>query len=196
MEEPSHSEVEGKPSGYAQIYADGLEKNAILLARITGLLVDEKLDYESYKQISRTYSERLQDNLEIIGPYMRMLEKIARSNEEELKQAMEKKELLEIRKSVGDMSEEEYRLKSAVVEWEIKDLTKKQTHQNNSLKIETLSHQIPSEKLTEIRELITKAERNLTNMEYNSEPYETVSRNIEILNKIAPKPEPNISQPY
>ncbi len=186
MEEPPHSEAVVN-TGYFQFYTGDVEKNALLLTRLTRLFVDEELDYDNYKQICWKYSDRLQVSLEIMVPYIKMMEKEARYNKEELRHAHEKRELLETRKKVGDISEEEYRLKSAVVEWDINNLTEKQMNQNSSVNLESLSYHIQPQNQYEIRELITKAERVLTNMEYNSEPYEMVSHNLDLLKKIAPE---------
>ena len=184
MEDLLHPDATIKTS-YIQIYPNRIEKNAILLTRLTKLLIEKELDYVNCKQVVGKYVEKIQYTIAIIVSYIKMLEKETRTNEEELKQAMEKKELIETRNKIGDISGEEYRLKLAVINWDINDLIKKQTHEN-SIEIENLSLQMQSENLNEIREVIKNAEIALTNTEYSPETYETISYNIEILKRTVP----------
>ena len=97
---------------------------------------------------------------------------------------LENKELLEVRKKVGDASEKEYKIKLAAINWDINNINEKQDHQKKSLKLlQGLREQISSEELEKINKISRNIE-SIKNMDLDPEVCEKVTQNMEIVSKI------------
>ena len=98
---------------------------------------------------------------------------------------LQKKELLEIRKKIGDINKEEYEIKTTAVNWDIKNIKEKQDYQKKNLKLlQGLRKQISSEELESIINTSKNIETIIHNLDLDPEVRENATQNKEIISKI------------
>jgi hypothetical protein len=112
-----------------QDHQNEVKKQIIMLTRLTKLLIEEKLDPEVYIKTTQEYIDKLQNNIEMRTLYLNKIQIESRVNEEDLKTVLENKELIQVRKKIGDVCEDEYEIKLKALNWDINNLKEKQDHQ-------------------------------------------------------------------
>lgn len=170
--------------GCIQGCLEDIKRIVVILTRLTKLLLEEKIDPKGYIKISGKYSHKLEYNLEMRELYLKRIQKESQVNDMEMETVLENKELLEVRKKVGDAGEKEYKIKLAAINWDINNINEKQDHQKKSLKLlQGLREQISSEELEKINKISRNIE-SIKNMDLDPEVCEKVTQNMEIVSKI------------
>jgi hypothetical protein len=164
---------------------EDIKRLVLLLTRLTKLLLEENIDPKGYIQISQKYNHKLENNLEMRELYLKRIQKESQVNDEEMETVLQNKELLEVRKKIGDISEEEYEIKLAAIHWDINNINEKQDHQKKNLKLlQGLRKQISSEELETIITISKNIETIIKNMDLDPEVCVNVTQNMEIITKI------------
>jgi hypothetical protein len=162
---------------------EDIKRIIIILTKLTQLLTEEKIVPKGYIKISQKYSQNLEFNLKLRNLYIKRIKKESQINDEEMETVLKKKELLVVRKKVGDAGEEEYEIKIAAIDWDINNINEKKEHQKKSLKIlQGLREQISSEELEKIIAISENID-SINNMDLDPDVCEKVNQNIEIITK-------------
>lgn len=131
-----------------------IKKLAIMQVRLTNLLLEDKLSVDGFRMIEKKYGSELKNSIELRDLYLKRIQEESKVNEKELESVLEYKELVSVRKKLGDMGDEEYKLKTAVYNWDINNLNRRKTELKKSLEIlQELPNQIHSETVDELNRL-------------------------------------------
>lgn len=131
-----------------------IKKLAIMQIRLTKLLLEDKLSIEGYSMIEKKYSSELKNSIELRELYLKRVQEESKVNAKELESVLEYKELVSVRKKLGDMGDEEYKLKTAVYNWDINNLNRRKSELDKSLEIlQELPSHIHSETIEELNRL-------------------------------------------
>jgi hypothetical protein len=117
--------------------------------------------------------------------YLKRIQKESQYNEVEMEAVLKSKEILQVKRKVGDVGEEEYRIKLAAIDWDINNITEKQNHQKKSLRMLCgVSEQISSENLEKVTNISSNIENSIANMDVDQEVKETATQNMKMVSKI------------
>jgi hypothetical protein len=104
---------------------DEIKKQTSILIRLVKLLKDGEISPESFSNIALRYGKRLQGSLDLWVIYQSIVNEESKIYRVELESAMEGNSALSARHAIGDVSEEEYKLKQAMYDWDIQNINKK-----------------------------------------------------------------------
>ena len=181
---------------YAQQGAGGLEESilqnnieikklATMLTRLTNLLLEGKMAPEEYVTIALKYDNELQSSIELRNLYSKRIQDESQFNLKELERVLENKELVAVRKKIGDMYEEEYKIKMAAVTWDINKINKKTDHLKMCLKVmQSLPRQVEPEVSEEITRLARDNCKALKDTQLDAEAKKKLASNIKVLAQI------------
>lgn len=150
--------IEFAPDPLTQEVMENLAKNITLKIRLVRLLRESQVKEETFKRLFDSYVEQgrlwVSRREETIRRFKADIERM----EDELVTARKDFELLEIRKNIGDASEQEYGVKAPAYKWDIENLDKGIKNTKGGIQyVINLKGLIPDE---EVAELKTMAESN------------------------------------
>lgn len=162
-----------------------IKKLATIIVKLTKLLLEEKMSLEEFNKISPKYDNKLQSSLELRGLYNKKIQEESMINIKELENILEKKELISVRKQIGDMQDEEYDLKMAAVNWDINKINKKIEYLKKCLNLlQTLSHHIEAEDSNYINQLAQDNYKAIKNTTLDADSKKRVMSNIKAISLI------------
>jgi len=162
-----------------------IKKLATIIVKLTKLLLEEKMSLEEFNKISPKYDNKLQSSLELRGLYNKKIQEESMINIKELENVLEKKELISVRKQIGDIQDEEYDLKMAAVNWDINKINKKIEYLKKGLNLlQTLSHHIEAEDSNYINQLAQDNYKAIKNTKLDADSKKRVMSNIKAISLI------------
>lgn len=144
--------LEFAPDPLTKEVMENLAKNITLKIRLVRLLRESRVKEETFKKLFDSYVEQgrlwVGRRDEIIRRFKADIERM----EDELVTARKDFELLEIRKNIGDASEEEYNVKAPAYKWDIENLDKEINNTRGGIHyVINLKGLIPEEEVDELR---------------------------------------------
>ena len=112
---------------------DEVMRQATVLIRLMKLLDSGGGSGGSYGDLVERIARKLENHLGIWELYLRKDEEELASSSVELDRAMDDREVLLLRRNVGDMGDEEYGLKKAAVDWSIENHRKRKSQMERSV---------------------------------------------------------------
>jgi hypothetical protein len=172
--------IEFAPDPLTKEVMESLAKNITLKIRLVRLLRENQVKEETFKKLFDSYVDQgrlwVGRRDEIIR---RFKGDIARM-EQELISARKDFELLEIRKNIGDASEEEYNVKAPAYKWDIENLDKEIKNTRGGIQyVINLKGLIPDEEVEELRQMADSDYSELDDIEGVSS--DTIARMKETL---------------
>ena len=151
------------PDPLTQDVMESLAKNITLKIRLVRLLRENQVKEETFKKLFDSYVDQgrlwVSRRDEIIRRFKADIERM----EQELVTARKDFELLEIRKNIGDASDEEYSVKAPAYKWDIENLDKEIKSTRGGIQyVINLTDLIPEE---EVAELKAMAESNYSEID-------------------------------
>ena len=151
------------PDPLTQDVMESLAKNITLKIRLVRLLRENQVKEETFKKLFDSYVDQgrlwVSRRDEIIRRFKADIERM----EQELVTARKDFELLEIRKNIGDASDEEYSVKAPAYKWDIENLDKEIKSTRGGIQyVINLTGLIPEE---EVAELKAMAESNYSEID-------------------------------
>ena len=133
---------------------DNLAKNITLKIRLTKLLRENAVKEETFKKLFDSYVDQgrlwVSRRDEIIRRFKADMDRM----EEELVSARKDHELLEIRKNIGDASDDEYSVKAPAYKWDIEHLDTEIKNCRGGIQyMVNLQSLVPSEEVSELEAL-------------------------------------------
>ena len=143
--------VEFAPDPLTKEVMDSLAKNITLKIRLVKLLRDSRVKEETFKKLFDSYVEQgrmwVSRRDEIIKRFKSDIDRM----ENALVTARKDHELLEIRKSIGDADEEEYKVKAPAYKWDIEHLEEEiKNRQGGIFYVVNLKKLVPEEETAEL----------------------------------------------
>ena len=148
---------------------DEIKKQATVLIRLVKLLMSDGISPEAFSVIAVKYGRKLQGCLDLLAIYQRIASEESELYRAELESVMEGNSALSVRHAIGDVGEEEYKLKKAMYTWDIENLNKKNQLFEGSLnQLRGLSDQLDVKNLEELRLLTDDDCRMIRELELDS----------------------------
>lgn len=146
--------IEFAPDPLTKEVMENLAKNITLKIRLVRLLRESQVKEETFKKLFDSYVEQgrlwVSRRDEIIRRFKADIERM----EQELVSARKDFELLEIRKNIGDASEEEYNVKAPAYKWDIEHLDKEIKNTRGGIQyVINLKKLIPEEEVEELKSM-------------------------------------------
>jgi hypothetical protein len=146
--------VEFAPDPLTKEVMDSLAKNITLKIRLVKLLRDSRVKEETFKKLFDSYMEQgriwVSRRDEIIKRFNADIDRM----ENALVTARKDHELLEIRKSIGDANEEEYKVKAPAYKWDIEHLEEEiKNRKGGIVYVVNLKKLVPEEEIAELEEM-------------------------------------------
>ena len=162
-----------------------IKKLATIIVKLTKLLLEEKMPQEEFNKILPKYDNKLQSSLELRGLYNKKIQEESMINIKELENVLEKKEIISVKKQIGDMQDEEYNLKIAAVNWDINKINKKIEYLKKGLNLlQTLPHLIEAEDSNYIDQLAQDNYKAIKNTKLDADSKKRVMNNIKAISLI------------
>ena len=144
--------LEFAPDPLTKEVMENLAKNITLKIRLVRLLRENRVKEETFKKLFDSYVDQgrlwVGRRDEIIRRFKADIERM----EDDLVNARKAFELLEIRKNIGDASEEEYKVKEPAYKWDIENLDKGIKNTKGSIHyVINLKGLIPEEEVAELK---------------------------------------------
>jgi hypothetical protein len=161
---------------------DEIKRLATMLMRLTKLLLKKKMSPEEFSKIVEKYDNKLQSAIELRELYGKMIQEESLVNAKELESILDDKELITVRKKIGDMGDEEFRIKLAAVNWDINKINQKTDHLEKCL---SLIQSLPSQIGPEDAEEISRLARDLIkDVKLDEETKNNLTNNIKMIAKL------------
>ena len=146
--------IEFAPDPLTKEVMESLAKNITLKVRLVRLLRESQVKEETFKKLFDSYVDQgrlwVGRRDEIIRRFKADIERM----EQELISARKDFELLDIRKNIGDASEEEYSVKAPAYKWDIENLDKEIKNTRGGIQyVINLKGLIPDEEVEELRQM-------------------------------------------
>ena len=162
-----------------------IQKLTAIMVKLTQLLLEEKVSYDEFVNISLKYDNKLSSSLELRELYNKRIQEDATVNLRELETVLENKELLIVRKNIGDMQEDEYEIKLAALNWDINKMHNSAEYLKKCLNlIKTLPNQIDSSDASYINELSKDEYKTIKKTKLSTECKKRLIKNINAISKI------------
>ena len=144
--------IEFAPDPLTKEVMENLAKNITLKIRLVRLLRENQVKEETFKKLFDSYVEQgrlwVGRRDEIIRRFKADIDRM----EEELVTARKDYELLEIRKNIGDASEDEYNVKAPAYKWDIENLDNEIKNTRGGIQyVINLKGLIPDEEVEELK---------------------------------------------
>ena len=158
--------VEFAPDPLTKEVMDSLAKNITLKIRLVKLLRDSRVKEETFKKLFDSYVEQgrmwVSRRDEIIKRFKADIDRM----ENALVTARKDHELLEIRKSIGDADEEEYKVKAPAYKWDIEHLEEEIKNRKGGIfYVVNLKKLVPEEETAELEGMAETEYRALDDIE-------------------------------
>ncbi len=155
--------IEFAPDPLTKDVMESLAKNITLKIRLVRLLRESQVKEETFKKLFDSYVDQGRLWVGRRDEIVRRFKADILRMEQELISARKDHELLEIRKNIGDASEEEYNVKAPAYKWDIENLDKEIKSTRGSIQyVINLKGLIPNE---EVEELIQMAESDYSELD-------------------------------
>jgi len=146
--------IEFAPDPLTKEIMESLAKNITLKVRLVRLLRESQVKEETFKKLFDSYVDQgklwVERRDEIIKRFKADIERM----EQELISARKDYELLEIRKNIGDASDEEYNVKAPSYKWDIENLEKDIKNSRGGIQyVFNLKGLIPEEEVAELQQM-------------------------------------------
>ena len=153
-------------------------KQATILIKLIKYLDNDRRP-RAYDDLVERITRKLEIHLDIWGLYLKRDEEELAASSLELERALESKALLRIRSEVGDVGDEEYRLKMASAEWSIENLEGKKSRLEGGVRaMGSLRGQLESEVMDEVYEVSRNDFEKIKRLELGSELTETIIKSV------------------
>ena len=160
-------------------------KQTSILLRLIKLLDSYGGSQNSYGDLVDRIARKLETHLDIWTLYLRKDEEELTASSLELDKAMDAREVLEIKRNVGETGDEEYRLKMAALDWSIEHLKVKKRQMENSVKaMSTLHNQLEPAFVEEINQISRSNYQNIRGLDLGTDLTETIIKSITRLAEI------------
>ena len=160
-------------------------KQASILLRLIKLLDTYGGSQNSYGDLVEGIAGKLETHLDIWALYLRKDEAELAASRLELDKAMDDREVLEIKRNVGETGDEEHRLKMAALDWSIEHLKVKKHRMESSVKaMSTLHNQLEPAYVEEINQIARSNYQNIRGLDLGAELTEKIINNITRLAEI------------
>ncbi|MBE0633613.1 hypothetical protein IH574_03490 [Candidatus Bathyarchaeota archaeon] len=172
--------IEFAPDPLTKDVMESLAKNITLKIRLVRLLRESQVKEETFKKLFDSYVDQGRLWVGRRDEIVRRFKADILRMEQEIISARKDHELLEIRKNIGDASEEEYNVKAPAYKWDIENLDKEIKITRGSIQyVINLKGLIPDE---EVEELIQMAESDYSELDdIESVTSDTIARMKETL---------------
>lgn len=161
------------------------KKLTAIIVKLTQLLLEEKVSYDEFVNISLKYGNKLSSSLELRELYNKRIQEDATVNLRELETVLENKELLIVRKKIGDMQEDEYEIKLAALNWDINKMHSSAEYLKKCINlIKTLPNQIEPSDASYIHELSKDDYKAIKKTKLSTECKKRLMKNIIAISKI------------
>ncbi len=155
--------IEFAPDPLTKDVMESLAKNITLKIRLVRLLRESQVKEETFKKLFDSYVDQGRLWVGRRDEIVRRFKADILRMEQEIISARKDHELLEIRKNIGDASEEEYNVKAPAYKWDIENLDKEIKITRGSIQyVINLKGLIPEE---EVEELIQMAESDYSELD-------------------------------
>lgn len=157
-EEPIMEEVvlEYAPDPLTKEVMENLAKNITLKIRLVKLLKEGKVREETFQKLFDSYVEQGRIWVTRRDEIMRRFRADIERMDRELVDSTKAFELLEIRRSIGDASDEEYDIKAPAFKWDMENLDRGvRDRKAGVLYLEHLERLVPEEEVAELEEMST-----------------------------------------
>lgn len=155
--------IEFAPDPLTKDVMESLAKNITLKIRLVRLLRESQVKEETFKKLFDSYVDQGRLWVGRRDEIVRRFKADILRMEQEIISARKDHELLEIRKNIGDASEEEYNVKAPAYKWDIENLDKEIKITRGSIQyVINLKGLIPDE---EVEELIQMAESDYSELD-------------------------------
>ena len=162
-----------------------IKKLATMIVKLIKLLLEEKISLEEFNKISPKYDNKLSSSLELRELYNKRIQEDSMNNIKELETVLENKELISVRKQIGDMQDEEYNLKLAAVNWDINKINKKTDYLKKCLNmLQTLSHNIEAEDANYISQITQDKYKAIKNTKLDADSKKRLTNNLKAISRI------------
>ena len=183
--ESDYSEQFGEASDCVSSNNKEVMKQGIILIRLLKYIDSDGGFQDSYGELVDRITQKLDTHMGIWELYLRKDKEELISTSLELEKALESKEMLRVRKEVGDIGDEEYRLKMAVADWGAENYRKKTHDLETSVKImSSLGDRFESEFIDEIHRLAHDDYQKIRDIGLNPETSKTVIRTLSKISEI------------
>ena len=146
--------LEFAPDPLTKEVMDNLAKNITLKIRLVRLLRDNAVREETFKKLFDSYVDQGRIWVSRRDEIIRRFKADSERMENELVSARKDFELLEIRKNIGDASEEEYGVKAPAYKWDIEHLDTEIKNSKGGLQyVINLQSLVPGEEIAELESL-------------------------------------------
>ena len=160
-------------------------KQASILIRLIKLLDTYGGSSNHYGDLVGRIAGKLDTCLDIWTLYLRNDEAELSASSLELERAMDDREVLQIKRNVGEIGDEEYRLKMAALDWSVEHLKEKKSRMESSVKaMSTLHNQLDSEYVGEINRFAQSNYQNIRGLDLGAELTEMIIKNFTRLAQI------------
>ena len=154
-------------------------KQATILLRLIKLLDTYGGSQSNYGDLVEGIARKLETHLDIWTLYLRKDEEELAASSLELGKVMDDREILQVKRNVGEIGDEEYRLKMAALDWSVEHLKVKKHQMENSVKaMSTLHNQLEPEYVEEIIQVTQSNYQDIRGLELGTELTEMIIKNI------------------
>ena len=159
--------------------------NATILIRLIKIIRADRTPPMYYNKIVQKTGKKLQNYLELWNLYNRNMKEEMLTYNEELESVLKDREILIVRKKIGDICEKEYRLKISAANWETENLKMKKLQLENSMShLNSLGGQIEPEDADEIRWHVHDDFKTIRELELDNEVSDMLINNFMTIAKI------------
>jgi hypothetical protein len=154
-------------------------RQATILIKLIKILQTYGKPQSRYDKLVERIARKLQNHLDIWGLYRRKDKEELIASSLELEKILEDREILMIRKKVGDIYDEEYSLKIAAANWSIENLKIKKNQLENSIKdMSRLHSQLKSEDIEDINWIVQNNYQTIRDLGLGTEISEMIVKNM------------------
>jgi hypothetical protein len=148
---------------------ENLGKNITLKIRLVKLLETEQVKEDTFRKLFNSYVEQGEIWVTRRAETIRRFKTDIEGMQKKLETAQEEFELLEIRRSIGDTSEEEYGIKAPAYKWDMEHLDREIKNRNAGLAyLDNLSKLVPEEEVENLKKMVTTEFSSLQKVEHVS----------------------------
>ncbi len=159
--------------------------NATILIRLIKIIRVDRTPPMYYNKIAQKIGKKLQNYLELWNLYDRNMKEEMLTFNEELESVLKDREMLIVRKKIGDICEKEYRLKLSAANWETENLKMKKLQLENRMsQMDSLGGQMEPEDTDEIRRYVHDDFKTIRELELDNELSDMLLNNIKTIAKI------------
>ena len=166
-----------------------IQKQATILIRLIKSIEADRLLLPGYDNIAKKIGKKLKKHLELWKVYNRNISEDSMAYNEELESVMKEREILIVKKKIGDICDEkEYNVKLGASNWDIDNLKLKKSHLEKKINLlNSLHAQIEPEVANSIKMYSQDNYKKIDELELDTEISEILIDDIEIIARIISK---------